>query len=77
MTGSWDALAKVRLVAVADLHAGGVCLGGYHLAYPAQYSGATMPPWMENTSAGELKVEDPATSEPTCCCPISSRRRPP
>ncbi len=57
MTGSWDALAKVRLVAVADLHAGGVRLGGYHLAYPAQYSGATMPPWMENTSAGELKVE--------------------
>ena len=59
MTGSWDTLAKVRLVAVADLHAGGVILGGYHLAYPVQYAGVKMPPWMENSSAGELKVEGP------------------
>ena len=57
ITGTWDTLDKIRLVAVLDLHSSGVNLGGYHLAYPVEYTQSQMAPWMDSNSAGELKSE--------------------
>lgn len=57
LAASWGSLSELRMVAVADLHAPGLILGGYQVAYPVQYSPARMPPWMGDSSAGELKNE--------------------
>jgi protein-tyrosine-phosphatase/phosphohistidine swiveling domain-containing protein len=54
---SWDSLNKIQLVAVQDVHAPGINLGGYQLAYPVEYSESQMPPWMKDSTLGELKSE--------------------
>ncbi|MFZ1643079.1 MAG: PEP/pyruvate-binding domain-containing protein [Candidatus Contendobacter sp.] len=54
ITGSWDTLNKIQLVAVLDIHTPGVNLGGYQLAYPVEYSESQMPPWMKDSTLGEL-----------------------
>lgn len=57
ITGLWDALDKIRSVAVLDIHTLGVNLGGYQLAYPVEYSESQMPPWMQDNTLGQLKSE--------------------
>jgi len=59
ITRSWDRLDKLRLIALVDLHATGINLGGYHLAYPVEQGIAQMPPWIEGESVGKLQREGP------------------
>jgi protein-tyrosine-phosphatase/phosphohistidine swiveling domain-containing protein len=58
LTAEWHTLDGLRLIAVLDLHPPGIRLGGYFLAYPVQYSEAAMPPWIQDSGAGELRRED-------------------
>lgn len=57
ITGSWDALNKIKLIAVQDLQIPGFNLGGYQLSYPVEYSESQMPLWMQDNTSGELKSE--------------------
>ena len=57
ITASWESLDQLRLVAVLDIHSSGVSFGRYQLDYPLEYSDLHIPPWMKDSTAGELKSE--------------------
>jgi len=57
ITRSWDNLSKLRFIAILDIHNSGVSFGGYQLDYPLEYSDLQLPPWMQDSTLGELKSE--------------------
>jgi len=57
ITASWDNLSKLRFIAVLDIHNSGFNLSGYQLNYPLKYSELHLPPWMQDSTLGELKSE--------------------
>lgn len=57
ITGAWDRLDRMRLIAVVDLHDSGINLGGYHLAFPVEHGSLQMPPWIGADGIGELQRE--------------------
>jgi len=57
ITASWDTLNKLRFIAILDIHHSGVRFNRYQLNYSLEYSELQMPPWMQDSTAGELKSE--------------------
>ncbi|HRD67012.1 MAG TPA: PEP/pyruvate-binding domain-containing protein [Candidatus Competibacter sp.] len=58
ITGSWDSLNQIKLIAVQDFYNPGFNLGGYQLTYPVEYSESQMPLWMQDNTSGELRTEN-------------------
>jgi protein-tyrosine-phosphatase/phosphohistidine swiveling domain-containing protein len=57
ITDSWDSLSQIKLVGIQDLYIPGFNFGGYQLTYPVEYAESLMPPWMQDNSSGQLKIE--------------------